>query len=237
VSVRDISPAYTSLGLWGPKARRVLQPLVEKDLSNEAFPYFTAQRLTIESTPALAFRLSYAGELGWEIYTPTEYGSRLWDLLWRAGQTEQIIPAGMGAFSSLRLEKGYRAVGSDLTVDDNPFEAGLGWAVDLDQPEFKGRQALQEIKDQGISRKLCCLTMDDGTALGNEPIRDGGQVLGYVTSTNYGYSVGKHIAYGYLPIDYAEPGTGVEIEYLGTRYPAVVSEEPLFDPEMKKLKS
>lgn len=237
VHVRDISPAYTSLGLWGPKARRVLQPLVEKDLSNEAFPYFTAQRLTIESTPALAFRLSYAGELGWEIYTPTEYGSRLWDLLWRAGQTEHIIPAGMGAFSSLRLEKGYRAVGSDLTVDDNPFEAGLGWAVDLDQPEFKGRQALQKIKEQGISRKLCCLTMESGTALGNEPIRNGGQVLGYVTSTNYGYSVGQHIAYGYLPIDYAEPGTGVEIEYLGTRYPAVVSEEPLVDPEMQKLKS
>jgi len=237
VFVRNISPAYTAVGLWGPRARKVLQPLVEKELSNETFPYFTAQRLAIESIPALAFRLSYAGELGWEIYTPTEYGLRLWDLLWEAGQTEQIIAAGMGAFSSLRLEKGYRAVGSDLTVEDNPFEAGLGWAVDLDQPDFKGREALLEVQEHGISRKLCCLTMEDGVALGNEPIRDGRQVLGYVTSTDYGYSVGRQIAYGYLPVNYAEPGTGVDIEYLGTRYPAVVSEEPLIDPDMKKLKS
>jgi len=237
VSIHNISPAYTSVGLWGPQAREVLQTVAEEDVSNSAFPYFTAQQLTLESLPVWAFRLSYVGELGWEIYTPTEYGLRLWDVLWRAGQGQDIIPAGMGAFSSLRLEKGYRAVGSDLTVEDTPLEAGLGWAVDFDQPAFLGREALLEHKERGLTRQLCCLTMEDGMALGQEPILDGDLVLGYVTSAAYGYTVGKHIAYGYLPIDYTAQGTEVEIEYLGSRYPATVDRDPLYDPHMKALKA
>ncbi len=237
VYVEDISSKYTAVGLWGPKARAVLESVCEEDVSNEAFPYFTAQRITIETVPALAVRISYVGELGWEIYTPAEYGGRLWDVLWEAGQTHGIIPAGMGAFDSLRLEKGYRALDSDITVEHNPYEAGLDWAVRLDQGDFKGRQALLKIKEAGTTRKLCCLTLENSTILGKEPILDGDKALGYVTSTNYGYSVGQQIAYGYLPLEYAEKGTQVEIEFFGQRFQAVVDEDPLYDPAMEKLKA
>jgi glycine cleavage system aminomethyltransferase T len=175
--------------------------------------------------------------LGWEIYVPAEFGQRLWDLLWRAGQEHQIIACGMGAFDSLRLEKGYRALGTDIHIEYNPYEAGLGWAVNLDQGDFLGREALLEIRQTGVDKKLCCLTMDKGMALGNEPIFSGDKCIGYVTSANYGYSIGKHIAYGYLPARHAQKGTRVEIEYFGKRYTAQIDDDPLFDPDMKKLKA
>jgi glycine cleavage system T protein len=235
--VTDISSKYTSVGLWGPRARDVLQNLTEQDVSNEAFRYFTAQPIIIETIPAIALRLSYVGELGWEIYTPTEYGQRLWNVLWEAGQEHNIIAGGMGAFDSLRLEKGYRALGTDIHSEHNPYQAGLGWAVDLKQDNFIGRDALLQIKDRGIERKLCCLTMQAGIALGSEPIMAEGKQLGYVTSTNYGYSLGKQIAYGYLPNEFTQKGTKVQIEYLGESYNAVVDDDPQYDAEMSKLKS
>jgi len=237
VTVKDVSSQYTGVGLWGPRARDVLAAICEQDVSNGAFPYFSAQEITLESIPTLALRISYVGELGWEIYTPSEYGQRLWDVLWQAGQAHGIIAGGMGAFDSLRLEKGYRALGSDIHVEHNPYEAGLGWAVRLDQTNFKGKSALLAIKEAGISRKLCCLTLETGTLLGKEPISLDGKNLGYVTSTNYGYSVGKQIAYGYLPIEYAQKGTQVEIEYFGKRLPAMVDDDPLYDPKMEKIKA
>jgi glycine cleavage system aminomethyltransferase T len=143
----------------------------------------------------------------------------------------------MGAFDSLRLEKGYRALGTDLQIEYNPYEAGLGWAVDLDQGDFLGREALLDIKQTALAKKLCCLAMDEGMALGKEPIFASGSCIGYVTSANYGYSVGKHIAYGYLPAEHAQKGTQVEIEYLGKRFTAEVADDPLFDPQMKNLKA
>jgi glycine cleavage system aminomethyltransferase T/glycine/D-amino acid oxidase-like deaminating enzyme len=237
VHVADVSSQYTSVGLWGPKARQALQSVSQEDLSNQAFPYFTAKRITIESMPALALRISYVGELGWEIYVPSEFGLRLWDVLWGAGQEYDIIAAGMGAFDSLRLEKGYRSLGGDIHADYNPYEAGLGWAVRMDKGDFLGREALLKIKEQGMTRKLCCMTMGGGMALGKEPILDGERVLGYVTSANTGYSVGKHVIYGYLPSEYANKGTPVEIEYLGQRYPAHVDGDPLFDAKMSRLKA
>ena len=237
VYIEDVSSKFTSIGLWGPKAREVMGAVCEQDVSNQAFPYFSAQKLTIETVPALAFRISYVGELGWEIYTPSEYGPRLWDVLWEAGQAHGIIAGGMGAFDSLRLEKGYRALGTDIHVDYNPFEAGLGWAVRLDQDEFKGRAALLAIKETGISRKLCCLVLEKGTILGKEPVFKDGKAIGYVTSSNFAYSIGKQIAYGYLPIEYSEKGTQVEIEYFGKRLSATVSDDPQYDPKMEKLKA
>jgi glycine cleavage system aminomethyltransferase T len=150
-----------------------------------------------------------------------------------------VIAAGGGAFDSLRLEKGYRLWGADIHTEYNPFEAGLDWAVRLNKGDFLGRDALLRIRDQGLSRKLCCLTFDDpqAMALGNEPILDGKQVLGYVTSSNYGYSVGEHILYGYLPIEYTQEGVRVEVEYFGRRYPATVRQEPLYDASNEKLKA
>ena len=179
------------------------------------------------------------GELGWEIYAPSEFGLRLWDTLWEAGRAHGLVALGGGAFDALRLEKGYRLWGADIHTEYNPYEAGIGWAVRLDKGDFVGRDALIKIRNRGITRKLCCLTLDDPYAvvMGKEPILDGSRVIGYVTSANHGYTVGKFIAYGYLPLEHAKPGTSVEIEYFGRCHRATVSREPLYDPGRKRLTS
>lgn len=238
VTIRNMSGQYTTLGLWGPRARDILQQLVEEDISNAAFPFYTVRPLHIESVPALALRLSYAGELGWEIYAPGEYGLRLWDLLWEAGRPFGMVAGGAGAFDSLRLEKGYRLWGVDIHSEYNPFEAGLRRTVKLKKGYFLGRDALLKAKD-AVTRKLCCLTFDDpdAVALGQEPILADGRVVGYVTSANYGYSVGKYMLYGYLPQEYAAPLTKVEVQYFAHRYTATVNAESLFDPHNTRMKS
>jgi glycine cleavage system aminomethyltransferase T len=239
VHIADISSHYCVLGLWGPHARAVLQSVSPDDLSNRAFPYFTARSITIDTVPAYALRVSYVGELGWEIYAPVEYGPRLWDVLWQAGQPYSIVAGGFGAFDSLRLEKGYRSWGADIHTDYTPFEAGLDWAVRLSKEDFVGRTALEKTRAAGLTRKLCCLTFDqpDSVALGKEPILAQGRAVGYVTNANYGYSVGKWIVYGYLPLSYAAPGAKVEVEYFGRRQAATVTTEPLFDPHGEKLRA
>ena len=239
VTITDISSSMCCIGLWGPRSRELLQSVTEHDVSNEAFPYVTAQRLLIGDIPSLALRISYVGELGWEIYCPTEYGLGMWDTLWEAGQPLGVIAAGGGAFDSLRLEKGYRLWGAEINTEFNPYEAGIGFAVRLKKGDFLGRDALVRIKSNGSSRKLCCMTLDDPTAvvMGQEPILDGDRVLGYATSASYGYTIGRGIVYGYLPLEYTGEGTKVEVEYFGRRYKATVAKEPLVDPEMVKLKS
>ncbi|MBP8055989.1 MAG: FAD-dependent oxidoreductase [Chloroflexi bacterium] len=239
VMIEDVTSRYAAVGLWGPLAREVLARVTPDEVRNEAFPYFTSRPLTIDSIPVSALRLSYAGELGWEIYAPMEMGLRLWDVLWDAGQPSGLVAVGAGAFNSLRLEKGYRAWGSDIHTEYNPFEAGLGWAVRLKKGNFLGREALLKAREQGIQRQLCCLTLTEPGAvlLGKEPILVGEQVLGYVTSSDFGYSVGQHIVYGYLPVEYAVPGTPVEIQYFGERVAAAVREEPLYDRQMERLRA
>jgi glycine cleavage system aminomethyltransferase T len=160
-------------------------------------------------------------------------------MLLEAGKPHGLIPAGAGAMDSLRIEKGYRLWGADIEADTNPLEAGLGWAVRFKKGEFIGRAKLMETKMQPQARKLCCLTIDDpdATLLGKEPIYAEDEVVGYVTSGNYGYSVGKWVAYGYLPTAKAEPGTELDIAYLGRRFAAVVAREPLFDPQGTRLKA
>ena len=217
VTINDVTSEYCGLGLWGPRARDVLQRVCADDVSNRAFPYFASKPITIGNAPARALRVSYVGELGWEIYVPTEYGLGVWDALWEAGQPYGIIAAGGGAFDSLRLEKGYRLWGTDIHTEYTPYEAGLGWAVKLKKGDFLGREALMRSKEAGIERRLCCLTLDnpEHVVMGKEPILAGERVLGYVTSANVGYTVGKSVAYGYLPTDYATPGTRVTVEYFG----------------------
>jgi glycine cleavage system aminomethyltransferase T len=189
---------------------------------------------------AFALRLSYAGELGWEIYCPTEQGLALWDILWQAGRDFGVIAAGAGCFGSLRLEKGYRAWGTDIHTEYTPYEAGLGWAVRLAKGDFMGREALLRAREAGIERRLCCLTSDDpaAMALGSEPILSmAGEKLGFVTSADYGYSVGKLILFGYLPIEQAQQGNQVQVMYFDRQFTAVVDDDPLFDPEMARLKA
>ncbi|MFF4316468.1 FAD-dependent oxidoreductase [Streptomyces sp. NPDC001507] len=237
VQVRDITPGTCCIGLWGPLAREVLQPLTEADFSNDGLKYFRAKRAYIGSVPVTAMRLSYVGELGWELYTTADQGQKLWDTLWRAAEPLGGIIAGRGAFNSLRLEKGYRSFGTDMTYEHDPYEAGVGFAVKPDKGDFVGRAALERRKAD-VRRRLSCLTIDDPRAvvMGKEPVYDGERAVGYVTSAAYGYTVGKGIAYAWLPAELAVPGTGVQIGYFDERVEAVVAEEPLFDPGMSRLR-
>ncbi len=239
VTIRDVSSGQCCIGLWGPRAHDLIQRVSEDDFSHAGFPYFTARSATVGPVPVHAARVSYVGELGWELYAPTEYGRALWDTLWEAGQSLGIIAAGGGAFDSLRLEKGYRLWGTDIHTEYTPYEAGIGFAVNLKKGDFLSRDALLRSKADGIARTLCCLILDDPrvVVMGKEPILDGDRVLGYVTSANYGYSVGASIAYGYLPAAYAPPGTAVTIQFFGTRHPATVAHEPLYDPKNARLKT
>jgi 4-methylaminobutanoate oxidase (formaldehyde-forming) len=238
VVVEDVTSQYACFGLWGPRARDILQRVTKANVSNAAFPYMTAQNIAIGDAPTLAVRVTYVGELGWEFYCPMEYGQRLWDVLWQAGQPDGIVAAGYRAIDSLRLEKGYRYWGADISPDYTPYEAGMGFAVKLDKGNFIGRDALVKQKAAGIRRKLCCLTLADAQtiALGNEPVRRDDKVVGWITSGGYGYSVRKSIAYAYLPMEFSAVGTKLDIEYFGERIDAVVEREPLWDPKGERIK-
>jgi len=237
VQVRDITGGTCCIGVWGPLARDLVQPLSQDDFSNEGFRYFRARRARIGGVPVLAMRLSYVGELGWEIYTSADQGRRLWDVLWAAGQDLGVVAAGRAAFNSLRLEKGYRAWGHDMTTEHDPYEAGLGFAVRPDKGEFVGRAAIARRSAATVSRRLSCLTVDDGTSvvLGHEPVLVDGRPAGYVTSAAFGHTIGRPIALAWLPAT-AVPGTAVEIEYFGRRVAATVVAEPVVDPEMARIR-
>ena len=237
VQVRDITGGTCCIGVWGPAARDLVQPLTREDFSNEGLKYFRARRAYIGGVPVVAMRLSYVGELGWEIYTSAEYGLRLWDVLWETGQELGVIAAGRAAFNSLRLEKGYRSWGHDMTTEHNPYEAGLGFAVRAQKGEFVGRDAIAGLDADAVTRRLSCLTIDDrrSVVLGHEPVFVDGRPAGYVTSAAFGHTIGAPIAYAWLPAS-ATPGTAVEIEYFGRRIPATVATEPLVDPEMTRIR-
>jgi glycine cleavage system aminomethyltransferase T/glycine/D-amino acid oxidase-like deaminating enzyme len=236
---RDITDALCCLGLWGPRARDVLRRVTAADVSNDAFPYYTARRIDVGEVPVVALRVSYVGELGWELYTSPAYGRRLWDVLWAAGQEHGLIAAGRAAFDALRIEKGYRLWGVDMHAEYTPYEAGVGFAVKLAKGDFIGRDALVRHKETGPTRRLCCLILDDPSVvvIGKEPILAGDHVLGYVTSAAYGYAVDKSIAYGYLPISHAAEGSQVAVEWFGDRCPATVARDPLFDPDGLRLRA
>jgi len=239
VAINDISDSYAALGLWGPNARKVLEKATTSDVSNDAFPYFASQWIDIGMTRVFAMRISYAGELGWELHMPVDQALPVWDALWEAGREFDLVVGGMGAFDSLRLEKGYRLWGGDVYTEYNAYEAGLAWTVKLSKPDFVGRDACLKLKEKPLKKKLACLVADDPKAMafGYEPIFSNGACVGHVTSANYGYSIGKFMLYGYLPVAYANPGTQLEVEYLGERFAATVSQEPLWDAKMVRLKA
>ena len=209
VAVSDVSAAQCCIGVWGPRARELMTRVCDDDLTNDGFPYLAARRITVGEVLALAVRISYVGELGWELYAPTEQGLKLWDTLWEAGQSLGVMAAGGGAFDSLRLEKGYRLWGQDIHTEYNPYEAGKGFAVRLKKGDFIGREALVRARSEGLTRKLCCMTLDgsDAVVMGKEPLMRGDDVLGYVTSAGYGYTIGRAIVYGYLPVEHSQVGT------------------------------
>ncbi|MFG2459631.1 FAD-dependent oxidoreductase [Streptomyces sp. NPDC048523] len=237
VQVRDITPGTCCIGLWGPLARDVLQPLTDEDFSATGLKYFRAKRAHIGPVPVTAMRLSYVGELGWELYTTADLGQKLWDTLWRAARPLGGIAAGRGAFNTLRLEKGYRSFGTDMTYEHDPYEAGVAFAVKADKEDFVGKAALER-RRADVRRKLTCLTIDDprSVVMGKEPVYDGQRAVGYVTSAAFGHTIGKGIAYSWLPAELAVAGRSLHIGYFDRRVEAVVAEEPLFDPAMSRLR-
>lgn len=237
---RDVTSAWACFGLWGPAARALLAPLTTTDLGNDAFPYLTAQRLSVGGVPVLALRVTFVGELGWELYCPTEYGATLWDVLWAAGAGHGLVAGGYRAIDALRVEKGYRVWGQDITPEDDPFEAGLGFAVALDKAvDFVGRAALRTRKAAGVERRLRTLVLADPLAvpLGSEPVRVDGALVGRVTSGGQGFRTGTSLAFAYLHPAQAGVGQPVEIQVFGEWIPAEVGPSAVYDPDGVRLRS
>ena len=238
VELHDTTARFACFGLWGPKAREILQPLTPDRLDSEAFPYLSAREITVGDVPVRALRVTFVGELGWELYCPTEYGATLWRTLYEAGQPHGLLACGYKAIDTLRLEKGYRVWAADITPDDNPYEAGLGFAVKEGKPGgFIGEEALAEAGEP--LRRLVAITLDDprAVALGNEPVRIAGEIAGRVTSGGYGYTVGESIALAYVPAGVSGPGTPVEIDIFGEWVTGTVVQEPLYDPAGERLRA
>jgi glycine cleavage system aminomethyltransferase T/glycine/D-amino acid oxidase-like deaminating enzyme len=227
VRIADVTGGWACFGLWGPRSRELLAPLTPASLENADFPYPSMRATTVADVPVRALRVTYVGELGWELYCPTEYGAALWAELAATGAT----PCGYRAIESLRLEKGYRAWGSDIGPETTPAEAGLAFAVRRTGGFAGAAEALRT-----PSRRLRCLTLTDprAVALGGEPVRVGGDVLGQVSSGGYGYTVGRSIAYAYLPVDRAGE---VEVGVDGDWIPADMAKGPLYDPKGTRIRS
>ena len=256
VHLVDRSESLCTLGVWGPEAREVVDSVAEEDMSHGAFPPYTAQEVTVGEVDAWAMRLSYVGELGWELYAPMGQGQRLWDVVAEAGADHDIRPVGMGVYGTTgRMEKGYRLFGHELELEYNPAEAGLTFHGVKDA-DFVGKEAYAAAIDEENAATLCTLSVDDHLSdagerrfmLGNEPILDGdGEVIvdeegreSYVTSAGTGPSVGKHLLMAYLPPEHADEGVGLQVEYMGDHYPVtveVVGSRPLFDPDNERIRS
>lgn len=237
VRLADCTAGWACFGLWGPRARDVLAPLTPQSLANADFRYPSMRETTVGDVPARAVRVTFVGELGWELYCPTEYGAALWRTLVEAGVPHGLRPCGYRAIESLRLEKGYRVWGADIGPETTPDEAGLAFAVRSDG-DFVGRPALLAAREAGATRRLRCLVLDDAraVALGGEPVRVDGGVVGQVTSGGYGYTVARSIAYAYLPTG-AGPGTRVVVGVDGTDVGAEVARSPLYDPEGERIRA
>jgi 4-methylaminobutanoate oxidase (formaldehyde-forming) len=238
VRVDDVTGQLSTYALWGPRSRDILRAVTGADLSNDAFPFMTAQEISVGDVPVRALRVTFTGELGWELYAPSEYGLGLWTTLWDAGQEHALVTGGYRAIESLRLEKGYRVWSTDITPETNPYEAGLNFCVKLEKPGgFEGQEALRAVKKAGVSRRLRALTLDDPrvVALGMEPVRIGDEVVGRVTSGGYGYTVGASIAYAYLPAEESKPGTAVTVNVFGEWIGGCVVDQPLLDPKSTRV--
>lgn len=238
VFISDITAGTVALGLFGPHARKVIQKLTKDDVSHEAFGYFKAKSTYLDQVPATLWRLSYVGESGYEIYTTADFALKLWDTLMAAGKEFGIIPAGRGAYNAMRLEKGYRSYGSDMTSEHNPHEAGLAFAV-RKGGGYKGAEAFEAIDPTQMTRKLCTLIFDDPSHIlyGKEAVYFQGKPVGYTTSANFGHRIGKPLAYAWLPIEVSTLGTTVEVAYFDQRYSATVSDDVQFDAGMTRLRS
>ena len=240
----DITSSNAVLSLMGPKARAILKQVTRDDVSNDGFKFGTIRTIGIAGCPVQALRVTYVGELGWELHLPVEYATSVYSALMKAGADHGLENAGYRAIESLRLEKGYRAWGSDIGPDHTPFESGLGWAVKLRKnTDFKGRAAMEAQKSAGVKKLMACFTVDPDIVLqGRETIYRNGERVGWLTSGGFGYTVGRSIGYGYVrnpdgvEADYVQGGA-YELEVATERVPAQMHMEPLYDPKMQRVKS
>src|SRR3954452_3073528 len=254
--ITDLTSAYSTLGLWGPRSRDILASLTSDDVSHEGFPFASCREIEIDSLRVLASRISYVGELGWELYVPMEQGAKLWDLVWEGGRPHGRVPAGIGVYGTTgRLEKCYRAFGFELDADYDVVEAGMAWGR-VKTPDFIGKEAHVKHRGQEPVTVLCTLTVDDHTSkdgtkrymLGKDPVlsRDRKPLVdahgrrAYVTSAGAGPSIGKHILLAYLPPETANVGEQLLVEYLGEQYPVTVATNdstPVFDADNSRVKA
>jgi glycine cleavage system aminomethyltransferase T/glycine/D-amino acid oxidase-like deaminating enzyme len=254
--LHDQTSSWCTLGLWGPRARDILASVTRDDVSHEGFPFARWRTIEVGPLQVLASRISYVGDLGWELYVPIEEGARLWDMIAEAGAPHGVVPAGIGVYGTTgRLEKCYRAYGAELEGDFNVVEAGMAWGKVKEQ-DFIGKQAHVRHREEDPAAIMCTLTVDDHTSksgvkrymLGGEPVltRDGASITdrkgrrSYVTSAGAGPSIGKHILMSYLPPEHAVVGEQLAVEYMGERYPvtvAVADSTPVFDPDNSRVRS
>lgn len=230
VEIKNVTDNIGVLGVAGPYARQVLQKLTSEDLGEDVFKFLQTKSFKLSNLPVTAIRISYTGELGWELYHRREDSAALYEAIMNAGQEEGIDNFGTYAMNALRLEKGFRAWGSEMNCDTNPLEAGLDHFVKLNKPaDFIGKQALKQIKAAGLKRRLVCLTLaaDDVDPEGNESVWHKGKVIGNTTSGCYSYNIQKSLAFAYVPLELSKVGQQVEVELLGKSYPATIIQEPL----------
>jgi len=254
--IHDQTSAWCTLGLWGPRARDILAGVTSADVSNEGFPFARCRTIEVGPLSVLASRISYVGDLGWELYVPIEQGERLWDIVAEAGHEHGVVPAGIGVYGTTgRLEKCYRAYGAELEGDFNVVEAGMAWGK-VKAEDFIGKAAHVRHREEDQAVTMCALTVDDHTSssgvkrymLGGEPVltRDGASIAdrkgrrSYVTSAGAGPSIGKHILMSYLPPEHAVLGQPLAVEYMSERYPVTVvsiDSTPVFDPDNARVRS
>lgn len=235
VRLKDVTASLTCFGIWGPAARDMMAIVTNADLSTKSFPFLSMRERTINDIPVQLVRVTFVGELGYEIYAPVEKGADLWEILWKAGQPFGLVACGYKAIDSLRTEKGYLYWGSDVSPDETPYEAGLGFAIAKDK-EFRGSNAL---KDYVSKKKLVTIVLDNPKAvvLSNEPVKINGFVSGRVTSGGYGASIGSSIAFAYLPVESATVGTATEILVFGKWIGGTIAKGPLYDPKGLKVRT
>jgi len=239
VSFSEVTSAYAALNVIGPKSRELLQRVSRADLDNERFPFGGCREFTLGYAPVTAFRVTYVGELGFELYIPAEFAGHAYETLWEAGRDMDIRNAGYRMIASMRLEKGYADWGSELTPEYSPFDAGLGFCVALQKEEFIGRTALSKIKAEGPEWQLCSFTLQSDRPVmmqSSAPIICDGEVIAVTTSAGYGHTVGQTICYGYIPKACAAGDHRFEIESYRELYPAVrAANRALYDPQREKI--
>jgi dimethylglycine dehydrogenase len=239
VQFEQLSGSVGVLVVAGPRSRELLQRVSTADFSNTAFPWLSARQVTVGMAPVRAMRVNYVGELGWELHHPLEYQNHVFDALFEAGADLGLQPFGIRAMDSMRFEKSYRMVGTEMSIEYSAWESGMDRFVRTGKGEFTGRKALLAHRQAGLKNRLVTLeVMDvgDADALGNNALSHRGEVIGRATGGNYGFRIGKSLALGMVRPEFAETGRELEIEILGRSYPARVIPDSPFDPENLRLR-